>query len=145
MEDSNKEGHTIVLRTTPEKTEKALRTERQTFPQRVAGRLPDSVMPLKTQLMASEEQKRLAFTAFCKSSNRYSGYTTKQNSPVYLLDSTSYPFQKVDSVTRDNDRHNFGDTVLSIPGLGAGATYQQAEFRPETSVVETSTFEVCTS
>ena len=34
------------------------------------------------------------------------------------------------SVTRDNDRHNFGDLVLSIPGLGSGATYQQAEFRP---------------
>ena len=46
------------------------------------------------------------------------------------------------SVTRDNDRHNFGDPVLSIPGLGAGATYQQAEFRPETSLVETTTFEV---
>ena len=46
------------------------------------------------------------------------------------------------SVTRDNDRHNFGDAVLSIPGLGAGSTYQQAEFRPETSVVETKTFEI---
>ena len=46
------------------------------------------------------------------------------------------------TVTRDNDRHNFGDSVLSIPGLGAGATYQQAEFRPETSLVETTTFEV---
>ena len=46
------------------------------------------------------------------------------------------------SVTRDNDRHNFGDPVLSIPGLGAGATYQQAEFRPETSLVETKTFEI---
>ncbi len=46
------------------------------------------------------------------------------------------------SVTRDNDRHNFGDPVVSIPGLGAGATYQQAEFRPETSLVETTTFEV---
>ena len=46
------------------------------------------------------------------------------------------------SVTRDNDRHNFGDPVLSIPGLGAGATYQQAEFRPETSLVETTTFEI---
>ena len=46
------------------------------------------------------------------------------------------------SVTRDNDRHNFGDPVLSIPGLGTGATYQQAEFRPETSLVETTTFEV---
>ena len=40
------------------------------------------------------------------------------------------------SVTRDNDRHNFGDPVLSIPGLGAGATYQQAEFRPETSLLK---------
>ena len=46
------------------------------------------------------------------------------------------------SVTRDNDRHNIGDSVLSIPGLGIGATYQQAEFRPETSLVETTTFEV---
>jgi len=46
------------------------------------------------------------------------------------------------SVTRDNDRHNFGDLVLSIPGLGSGSTYQQAEFRPETSVVETKTFEI---
>ena len=30
------------------------------------------------------------------------------------------------SVTRDNDRHNFGDLVTVIPGLGAGATYQRA-------------------
>ena len=29
-------------------------------------------------------------------------------------------------VVRDNDRHNFGDPVLAIPGLGAGATYQRA-------------------
>tara|TARA_X000000950_G_scaffold59050_1_gene71586 strand:+ start:4856 stop:7156 length:2301 start_codon:yes stop_codon:yes gene_type:complete len=46
------------------------------------------------------------------------------------------------SVTRDNDRHNFGDPVLAIPGLGDGATYQRAEFRPETSLVDTTTFEV---
>ena len=46
------------------------------------------------------------------------------------------------SVTRDNDRHNFGDSVLSIPGLVSGSTYQQAEFRPETSIVETKTFEI---
>ena len=46
------------------------------------------------------------------------------------------------SVTRDNDRHNFGDPVLAIPGLGDGATYQRAEFRPETSLVETTTFEI---
>ena len=46
------------------------------------------------------------------------------------------------SVTRDNDRHNYGDPVLAIPGLGSGATYQRAEFRPETSLVDTTTFEI---
>ena len=46
------------------------------------------------------------------------------------------------SVTRDNDRHNFGDLVLAIPGLGDGATYQRAEFRPETVLYDTTTFEI---
>ena len=46
------------------------------------------------------------------------------------------------SVTRDNDRHNFGDLVGVIPGLGSDATYQRAEFAPETSIVETNTFEI---
>ena len=46
------------------------------------------------------------------------------------------------SVTRDNDRHNYGDPVLAIPGLGSGTTYQRAEFRPETSLVDTRTFEI---
>ena len=45
-------------------------------------------------------------------------------------------------VVRDNDRHNFGDLVLSIPGLGSNATYQRAEFNPETSLVDTNTFEI---
>ena len=43
-------------------------------------------------------------------------------------------------VMRDNDRHNFGD----IHGSGPleGIPYIAAEYRPETSVVETSTFEI---
>ena len=45
-------------------------------------------------------------------------------------------------VVRDNDRHNFGDLVLSIPGLGSGAVYQRAEFNPETSLADTTTFEI---
>ena len=45
-------------------------------------------------------------------------------------------------VVRDNDRHNYGDPVLAIPGLGANATYQMAEFNPETSLVDTITFEI---
>ena len=43
---------------------------------------------------------------------------------------------------RDNDRHNYGDPVLAIPGLGAGSTYQMAEFNPETSLVDTTSFEI---
>ena len=46
------------------------------------------------------------------------------------------------SVTRDNDRHNYGDLVVAIPGLPLGSTYQRAEFRPETSLVDTTTFEI---
>ena len=45
-------------------------------------------------------------------------------------------------VVRDNDRHNYLDPVLSIGGLPAGSTYQRAEFTPETSLVDTSTFEI---
>ena len=45
-------------------------------------------------------------------------------------------------VVRDNDRHNYGDPVLAIPGLGAGSTYQMAEFNPETSLVDTTTLEI---
>ena len=43
-------------------------------------------------------------------------------------------------VSRDNDRHNFGDVHASGPM--AGFPYNRAEYRPETSVVETSTFEI---
>ena len=43
-------------------------------------------------------------------------------------------------VSRDNDRHNFGDVHGSGPL--EGIPYIAAEYRPETSVVETSTFEI---
>jgi iron complex outermembrane receptor protein len=43
-------------------------------------------------------------------------------------------------VVRDNDRHNFGD----IHGFGPlkGMPYIPAEFRPETSIVDTTTLEI---
>ncbi len=43
-------------------------------------------------------------------------------------------------VSRDNDRHNFGDIHSSGPM--AGFPYNRAEYRPETSLVETSTLEI---
>jgi peptide-N4-(N-acetyl-beta-glucosaminyl)asparagine amidase len=73
-----------------------LRTERDTVPRRVAWRLPESVMPLETQLLATEEQKRTAFLRFAQNGEshckRYVGYTTKPNAPVYLLHGSAYPF-----------------------------------------------------
>ena len=78
------------------KTAIRLRTERNTVPRRVAWRLPETIMPLQTQLMASEEQKRMAFLRFSEQrkghSKQYIGYTIKPNSPVYLLDASAYPF-----------------------------------------------------
>ena len=73
-----------------------LRTERDTVPRRVAWRLPESIMPLQTQLLATEEQKRTAFLRFTQQqeshSKQYVGYATKPNAPVYLLDARAYPF-----------------------------------------------------
>ena len=43
-------------------------------------------------------------------------------------------------VSRDNDRHNFGD--VHSTGPMAGFPYNRAEYRPETSLVETTTFEI---
>ena len=43
------------------------------------------------------------------------------------------------SVRRDNDRHDFGVAATSIPGV---ASYPYAEYRFETSLVETTTFEI---
>ena len=43
------------------------------------------------------------------------------------------------SVDRDNDRHFYQDAAPSLPGVAA---YAKAEFRPETSKVESETFEI---
>jgi thiol-disulfide isomerase/thioredoxin len=83
-----------------------LRTERHVVPQRVAGRLPETIMPFSTQLLASEEQKRMAFTSFASSNaTRYSGYTTKPNAPVYLLDATAYPLKQMEDDNAWNTFH----------------------------------------
>ena len=45
------------------------------------------------------------------------------------------------TVRRDNDRHSYGTTATSIPPLGSGI-YVSSEYRFESSLVETTTFEV---
>jgi hypothetical protein len=46
-----------------------LRSERNTASAMVSTRLPESIMPLKTQIAATEYQKRVAFEAFMKQSS----------------------------------------------------------------------------
>jgi len=96
-----------------------LRTERSFIPQRIAGRLPEAFMPFtRQQGAATEKEKREAYLKFAEShGGRYCGYTTKKDSPVYLLDSTAYPLQQSESSTTDvsgNDNHTW-NTFLELP------------------------------
>lgn len=87
-----------------------LRTERRTRPSCITGRLPESIMPLQTQLLATEEQKRAAFLALLErknSSRQYFGYTTKPGSPIYLLGESAYPFERDDTEDDDNSWNSF--------------------------------------
>lgn len=94
-----------------------LRTERATIPLRVAGRLPEAFMPLRTQTQASDEQKWEAFDSFLEShSGRYCGYTSKSSCPIYLLDSSSYPLQRMDkTIVKLVGKDNVWNTFLSLP------------------------------
>jgi thiol-disulfide isomerase/thioredoxin len=88
----------------------SLRTERQTRPCCIAGRLLESIMPLQTQILATEEQKRVAFLRLLKRENsswQYFGYTTKPGSPVYLLGESSYPFERDESEDADDSWNSF--------------------------------------
>lgn len=103
VDDCPKEGHEIVLqlnkaRNHGDEVKLLLKTETTTAPRRVRGRVPDSVMPLNTQLMASPEQKKMAFESFPQR-HRYAGYTSKPNAPIYLLGSKAYPFQRLNPVS----------------------------------------------
>mmetsp|Transcript_26122 Transcript_26122/g.61351 ORF Transcript_26122/g.61351 Transcript_26122/m.61351 type:complete len:1311 (-) Transcript_26122:939-4871(-) len=96
-----------------------LRTERSLFPQRIAGRLPEAFMPLNLQQgNATEKEKREAYLRFAEShGGRYCGYTTKKDSPVYLLDSTAYPLQHNEYVASDvlgSNNHTW-NTFLELP------------------------------
>lgn len=100
VSENEESGFQVCFAATKPKPSPKLRTERDTVPRRIACRLPESVMPLQTQLLASEEQKRVAFQRFSEQrdghAKKYIGYTTKANSPIYLIDSTAYPFSHSD-------------------------------------------------
>mmetsp|Transcript_45871 Transcript_45871/g.53038 ORF Transcript_45871/g.53038 Transcript_45871/m.53038 type:complete len:1282 (-) Transcript_45871:153-3998(-) len=111
-----------------------LRTERAFMPQRIAGRLPDSVMSMSRQVKANEKEKRRAYLEFAGShAGRYCGYTTKKTSPVYLLDSTSYPLQRIEPVAADVlGKENTWNTFLElseplVPNSDCGIDYDPSD------------------
>jgi len=101
-----------------------LRSEVNTVPAVVSTRLPESTMPLKTQLVASSFQKRVAFNAYMENggsqNSTVTGYTTRHGAPIYLIDDTAFPFQKSDGQTHD-----------PIPNDSSWATYH---FLPDSLV-----------
>ena len=98
FESFEEEGYQVVIDCDNSIADLKLKNERNTRPSVVAGRIPESHMPLATQVQASEEQKRIAFESFSGNSanNRcYSGYTSWPGSPIYLLDASAYPLVSV--------------------------------------------------
>jgi nucleoredoxin len=80
-----------------------LRSEKNTVPAVVFTRLPDYIMPLNTQLLASNYQKRVAFEAYMKKDpNSFSivGYTTRSEAPVYLIQNSAFPFRAANGPTQ---------------------------------------------
>lgn len=95
-----------------------LRAEPKTVARRVAGRLPESAMPLQTQLMATESQKRVAFISYTKANPSVTGYTSKDGCPIYLLNNDSFPFLETPG---DWKTYHFLPEVL-VPEGDDGAT-----------------------
>eukprot|EP00934_Nitzschia_sp_Nitz4_P008147 Nitzschia sp. Nitz4//scaffold374_size14026//5689//8782//NITZ4_008959-RA/size14026-augustus-gene-0.11-mRNA-1//1//CDS//3329549623//8137//frame0 len=135
-------GYEVVLPVSIPSEQMKLRTERCTAPQRISGRLPEDVMPIKTQLLASEHQKRLAFGSLLKARpNRYTGYTTRPNYPVYLLDATSYPFSKMEPTVVDVvKQENAWNTFHLLPPALVPPNDEGID--PETKDVDAPAYEV---
>ena len=116
-----------------------LRTHRNTKPARVVGRVPESIMPLQTQLLADYPQKRQAFLSLmeAKRSNlSYSGYTTKPGSPIYLLGANAYPFEVVEPA----QDHACWNTFVLLPS--ALVPDDDMGIEEESKKVKSPTYEV---
>lgn len=127
-----------------------LRTERSLVPQRIAGRLPEAFMPLtRQQGSATEKEKCEAYLKFAESHRgHYCGYTTKKDSPVYLLDSTAYPLQQsVSTANISGSDNQTWNTFLELPeplvpstDCGVDDTPSNAKSTPSYSVPMDSGF-----
>ena len=99
---------TVSLQINALSTKVMLRSEANTVPSVISTRLPESIMPLKTQLVASCYQKRIAFEEYMdkmKNSSSFdsssvAGYATKPEAPIYLIDNRAFPFRRADGITQ---------------------------------------------
>ena len=74
----------------------------------------------------------MAFAAFCKSNrSSFCGYVTKTSSPIYLLDSTSYPFEKL-HIEGDtwNSFHYLPSDLVPSDDHGVVASNSTSEWTP---------------
>ena len=101
----------VCIQLDPKATNRAtkLRSEKNTVPAAVYMRLPDCIMPLNTQLLTSNYQKRVAFESYLKKdpcSSSIIGYTTRPNAPVYLIQNSAFPFRTANGPTQNNSDSN---------------------------------------
>ena len=75
----------------------SLEHSKDTFPCSVSARVPESIMPVGTQVIASDEQKHQAATsALNEMGTQYVGYCTKPGHPIYLLTHECFPLNGFD-------------------------------------------------
>ena len=87
---------TISLRSDNGDNALSLEHSKDTFPCSVSTRVPESIMPVGTQIIASEEQKhQAAITALDAMGTQYVGYSTKSGHPIYLLTQDCFPLNGV--------------------------------------------------
>jgi peptide-N4-(N-acetyl-beta-glucosaminyl)asparagine amidase len=110
-----------------QKKERKLKTISNFRSASVVGRVPEPIMSLQTQKLATHTHKRDAFLScvsmdmdnmdnnqYCK----YSGYTTAPGLPVYLLGETAYPLTQTEATAtadQGNNKHNVWTTFLLLP------------------------------
>ena len=84
-----------------------LRSELDTVPACIVTRLPETIMPHKTQLVATNYQKRVAFNSYMENDDVRNksiiGYSTRKNAPIYLIDNNSFPFQRSGDIVGSAD------------------------------------------
>lgn len=96
-----------------------LRSEINAVPASILTRIPDTVMTLQNQLVASNSQKRASFNKFMEKGDQdisVVGYTTRPGAPIYLIDDKSFPFRRLSKQRHSViDKHDTWVTYHFLP------------------------------